>query len=196
VARENPAYHHHQPSHADLGSAATIGRGDHSNLMGGSLLLPEGDRVPPSAALASAIAAPFFLLLSTVGMSALEAGFEGVRLLVAAVAAFFLAVAAMMVSVTGRWLASLLKRAASPAPFPWLLSIIAFAGLLVGTYVFFAAAPGGPASADSWGELVAAVVGIWVGLTALTLLGERLMWGFVAVASVALVSASAAMTIL
>jgi hypothetical protein len=156
--------------------------------------LPDGDnRVSTSAALASAIAAPFFLLLSTVGMSALRAGFEGVRPMVASLAAGFLAVAAVMVSVTGRWLVSRLERPPL-ATLPSLLAIIAVAGLLVGVYVFFAAAPGGPASADSWGEVIVAVLGLWVGLTALTLLGERLMWGFVGVACVALVSASAAVT--
>jgi hypothetical protein len=50
-----------------------------------SQLFPEGDdRVPSSAALAAAIAAPFFLPLSTVGMSALREEFEGVRPLAAA----------------------------------------------------------------------------------------------------------------
>jgi hypothetical protein len=43
------------------------------------------ERVPASVALVSAITAPFFLLLSTVGMSALRGGSEGVRPMVAAV---------------------------------------------------------------------------------------------------------------
>jgi hypothetical protein len=76
-----------------------------------------------------------------------------------------------------------------------LLWIIACASLLASGYVFFAAAPGGPASPDSWGWLVA-VLGPWVGLTALSMLGQRLMWLFLGVASVALVSASVAATVL
>ena len=162
-------------------------------------LLPEGDdRVPISAApaLAAAITALFFLLLSTVGMSALEGGFEGLRPMAAAVAVLFLGIAGMMISVTARWLASLLGPASRLEPPRRLLWIVACAGLLVGAYVFFAAAPGGPASPDSWGELIAAVLGLWVGLTALGLLGQRLMWLFLGVASVALVSGSAAVTVL
>jgi hypothetical protein len=153
------------------------------------------DRVPPGTALAAAIAATFFLLLSTVGMAALRSGFEGVRPMLAALAAVFLALAAMLISVAGRWLSSMLGHSARPAR-SWMLWIAAFAGLLVGTYVFFTAAPGDPASADSWGELVAAVIGLWVGLTALTLLGARFMWGFVGVASAVLLSASVAVALL
>jgi hypothetical protein len=164
-----------------------------------ALLFPEGDdRVPISAALAlaAAITAPFFLLLSTVGVAALEEGFEGLRPMAAAAAVLFLGIAGMMISVTARWLASLLWPASRLVPPRWLLWAVASAGLLVGGYVFFAAAPGGPASLDSWGELIAAVLGPWVGLTALSLLGQRLMWLFVGVASVALVSASIAVTVL
>lgn len=162
-------------------------------------LFPEGDdRVPISAALAlaAAITALFFLLLSTVGMSALEGGFEGVRPMAAAAAVLFLGIAATMISVTARWLASLVVRTSRLEPPRWLLWIVACAGLLVGAYVFFAAAPGGPASPDSRGELIAAVLGPWVGLTALSLLGQRLMWLFLGVASVALVSASVVVTVL
>jgi hypothetical protein len=162
-------------------------------------LFPKGDdRVPISAALAlaAAITALFFLLLSTVGMAALREGFEGLRPMAAAVAVLFLGIAGMMISVTARWLASLLGPASRLEPPRWLLWIIASAGLLAGGYVFFAAAPGGPASPDSLGGLIAAVLGPWVGLTALGLLGQRLMWLFLGVASVALVSASVAVTVL
>jgi hypothetical protein len=164
-----------------------------------SLLFPEGnDRVPVSAALAlaAAITALFFLLLSTVGLAALEEGFEGPRPMAAAVAVLFLGIAGMMISVTARWLASLLGPASRLEPPRWSLWIIASAGLLVGAYAFFAAAPGGPASPGSWGEPIAAVLGPWIGLTALSLLGQRLMWLFLGVASVALVSASVAVTVL
>jgi hypothetical protein len=158
-------------------------------------VLPGDDRVPSGAALAAACAAPFFLLLSTVGMAALRSGFEGVRPMVAALAGAFLALAAMLISITGRWLSSKLGPPAVSGRHR-MLAIAAFAGLLVGSYVFFTAAPGAPASADSWGGLIAAVVGLWVGLTALALLGSRLMWGFVCIASAALLSASVAVALL
>jgi hypothetical protein len=157
-------------------------------------LFPEGDDpVPISAALAlaAAITALFFLSLSTLGMAAFDEGFEGVRPMAAAIAILFLGIAGMMISVTARWLASLLAPASRPVPRRRLLWIIACAGLLVGGYVFFAAALDGP-----WGELIAAMLGPWVGLTALCLLGERVMWLFLGVASVALVSASVAVTVL
>jgi hypothetical protein len=162
-------------------------------------LFPEGDdRVPISAALAlaAAITALFFLLLTTVGIAALEEGFEGLRPMAAAVAVLFLGIAGMMISVTARWLASLGGPASRLEPARWLLWIIASAGLLVGAYVFFAAAHRGPGSPGSWSEPIAAVLGPWVGLTALSLLGQRLMWLFLGVASVALVSASVAVTVL
>ena len=155
-----------------------------------------GPSVSAALALAAAITALFFLSLSTVGMAAFDEGFEGVRPMMAAVAVLFLGIAGMMISVTARWLAPLLVRASRPVPSRRLLWIIAFAGLLVGGYVLFAAALGGPPSPDSWGELIAAVLGPWVGLTALSLLGQRLMWLLLGVASVALVSASIAVTVL
>jgi hypothetical protein len=158
-------------------------------------LVPEGDdRVPISSALAlaAAITALFFLLLSTLGLAAFDEGFEGVRPMAAVVAVLFLGVAGMMISVTARWLASLPVRASRPVPRRRLLWIIACAGLLVGGYVFLAAALGDPAS---WAELIAGVLGPWVGLTALCLLGERLMWLFLGAASAALVSASIAVTV-
>jgi membrane-bound ClpP family serine protease len=77
-------------------------------------------------------------------------GLEGVRPLAAPVAVLFLGVAAMMFSVTARWLAPRLARASLLVP----------------------------------------------RLTALRLLGPRPMWLFLAVAGVALVSASAAVTAL
>jgi hypothetical protein len=115
-------------------------------------LLPEGDDPAPisaAMALAAAITALFFLLLSTLGVALFEEGFEGVRPMAAAVAVLFLGMAGLMISVTARWLASLFVRASWPVPRRRLLWIIACAGLLVGGYVFVAAALGGPGASSS-----------------------------------------------
>jgi hypothetical protein len=157
-------------------------------------LVPEGDdQVPINAALAlaAAITALFFLLLSAVGIAALEEGSEGLRPITAAIAVLFLGIAGTMISVTARWLASLFVRASWPVPRRRLLWIVGCASLLVGCYVFFAGALAGP-----WDELIAAMLGAWVALNALCLLGERLMWLVLGGASVALVSASVAVTVL
>jgi hypothetical protein len=73
-----------------------------------------------------------------------------------------------------------------------MLWIVAVAATLVAAYLFFAAAPGGPASSDSWGELILAALGLWLGLVAFRLLGEPVMWAFVGATGLALVAASVA----
>jgi Na+/H+ antiporter NhaA len=75
------------------------------------------------------------------------------------------------------------------------LGAVAVAGLLVAAYVLFAAAPGDPAELDSWGALVAATVGLWLALTALARLGERLCWRAAGAISVALLLGSVAVAI-
>src|SRR5688500_20205058 len=94
-------------------------------------LFPKGDdRVPISAALALAAAIPalFFLLLSTVGVAALREGFEGLRPMAAAVAVLFLGIAGGMVSVRARWLASLPWPASRVEPPRRLLGAVADPG--------------------------------------------------------------------
>jgi hypothetical protein len=155
------------------------------------------DHVSRGVAAASAIAAPFFVLLvCLVGTSSLTEDFEGVRPVFAILASLLLGVAALMTSVMVQTLtrSSTLARL-SPAPLG-ALRILATGGLVVSVYVFVAAAPGGPVFHDSWGELIAAVLGLWVGLAALRLLDEHLMWRFVGAASVALVAASVAIAAL
>lgn len=110
--------------------------------------------------------------------------FEGVRPVFAILASLLLGVAALMTAVMVQTLtrSSTLARL-PPAPLGplWILAI---GGPVVGVYVFVAAAPGGPVFHDSWGELIAAMLGLWVGLAALCLLDEHLMWRFVGAASV------------
>jgi hypothetical protein len=138
----------------------------------------------------SLITALAFLSLSTLGMTALREGFEGIRPLVATFAVFCLAIAAMMISISARWLSTKLEPTSPPVMLRstlWILAVVALSGVI---YLFVAAAPGGPPTQDSWGEVIGAVLGLSVGLTALAVLSDRLMWLCVAVGGLALVAAS------
>ena len=149
-----------------------------------------GARLSLGIALTSLVTAAAFLALSTLGMTALREGFEGLRPMIAAVGVLCAVFAALMVSIGARGIVTALDPASGLRALRPALSVIALASLSVATYVFVAAAPGGPPSQDSWGEVIAAVLGLWFGLTALAMLSERLMWLYVAVAGLALLSAS------
>ena len=116
--------------------------------------------------------------------------FEGLRPLAAALAVLILAIAAEMVSATIRSAHPSLTRPPRAQTARRTLWIVAVGAALVTVYVFFAAAPGGPDSPDSWGEVILAAVGLWIGLVASRLVGQPLMWAFVGVAGLALVTAS------
>jgi drug/metabolite transporter (DMT)-like permease len=151
----------------------------------------DDNRVSLGLTAASAVAAPLLVFLACVlGTSSLAEDFEGVRPMFALLAALILGVAGLMISAMARALTPLPR---SPRGALWMLAI---AGLLAAVYVFVAALPGSPAFHDSWGELIAATLGLWIGLAALCLLDERLMWRFVAGASMALVGASVAVSAL
>jgi hypothetical protein len=148
-------------------------------------------------ALVSAITALVpLLVLSILGTAALRERFEGPRPLVAGLGVLVLAVAAMLISPAAGWLTSVRGQWSAGMSYRWVLRTTATGGVLVGAYVFFAAAPGAPASQDSWAELIGAALGLWLGLMALALLGEGLLWGFVWAAGITLVLASAAVTVL
>lgn len=71
-----------------------------------------------------------------------------------------------------------------------MLGVVGTTGLPLATYFFVAAAPGGPPFDDSWAEGIAATLGLWLGLTSLALLDERLCRGVAAAASIALMLGS------
>ena len=76
-----------------------------------------------------------------------------------------------------------------------MLGVVGTTGLPLATYFFVAAAPGGPPFDDSWAEGIAATLGLWLGLTSLALLDERLCRGVAAAACIALMLGSLAVTL-
>jgi hypothetical protein len=155
-----------------------------------------GHPVPLGVAAASAFAAAFFALLACIaGTSALRDDFEGVRPMVALLATLLLGVTALMTSFMARGLTGRGVSSRVPSARRRVLWAVAIACLAVVAYVFLAAAPGSPAFHDSWAELIAAVLGLWIGLAALNLLDERLMWRVVGGAAVALVAAAVAIAV-
>jgi hypothetical protein len=150
---------------------------------------PESGVVPVLiAAGVSLIAACFALLACVAGTSAVAEDSEGVRPLLAGVAVLALAAASYMAALMAR---TVMAGASERSPaVRRLLWISAGLGALTVLYVFLSAAPGGPAFRDSWGELAAGVFGLSVAVVALSLIGERMLWRFVAAAGAALLVAS------
>lgn len=147
------------------------------------------------AAGAAFTAAAFALGTCIVGIDALDERFEGVRPLAAIVATLLLGVTALMTFIMARALTVGGASSRSSSARRGALWTVAIAGLAVVAYVFLAAAPGSPAFHDSWGEVIAAALGLWIGLGALSLLDERLMWRVVGGAGVALVAAAVAVAV-
>jgi hypothetical protein len=159
-----------------------------------------GPRATPSvptalALLSSALAGVFLLFAAGVGTAALQDYQEGVRPMLAAVAGAFVLLATRFILATAAWLRGRVGVDWFRPIARSMLAVIAGVGLLVAGYLFLAAAPGDPSFSDSWAEVIAATLGLWLGLMALAALGERLCWLVAGAACVVLLVASVAVSI-
>jgi hypothetical protein len=151
---------------------------------------------PVSVALAAlywALAGFVLLLAAGVGTSSLQPELEEPRLVLAFLAGVLLLVGAGLVAAAARP-AGRVSRGRF-APTRSVLAMVATIGLLWAAYFFVAAAPGGLAFDDSWAEAIAATSGLWLGLTALALIDQRLCRRVAALASIALFLGSVAVTL-
>jgi hypothetical protein len=147
----------------------------------------------PLALLSWTLAGIFLLGGAAIGTSSLQEHQEGLRPFLAAIAGGLVLLASRLILVTRAspsW-----PRIEPRRSVRLVLSALASAGLLTAAYVFFAAAPGGPPFSDSWGEAAASTLGLWLGLTALAALDQRLCWRVAGAACVALLLGSVAVTI-
>jgi len=135
------------------------------------------------------------LLAAGIGTSSLQPDLEEPRLLLAFAAGVLLLLATGLLVVAVRAVARHSARDSHRPETQPVLGIMATIGLLLSAYFFLAAAPGGLPFDDSWAEGIAATSGLWLGLTALALMDERVCGRVAAVTCIALILGSLAVSL-